>query len=58
MEKRVEASEMVINVTVDNAIMFEPVGPGIMVPSYIRYGTDVYTLLSLDPDGRACYKLR
>lgn len=56
--KVVAASEMVIDVTVDNAIMFEPVGPGVKVPSYIRRGTDVYTLLSLDPDGRACYRLR
>ena len=56
--KVVAASEMVIDVTVDNAIMYEPVGPGVQVPSYIRRGTDVYTLLSLDPDGRACYRLR
>jgi hypothetical protein len=58
MEKRVYASEMVIDVTVDNAIMFEPVGSGVKVPTYIKRGTDVYTILSLDPDGRACYKLR
>lgn len=56
--KVINASEMVIDVTVDNVIMYEPVGPGVKVPSYIRCGTDVYTLLSLDPDGRACYRLR
>ncbi len=58
MKERVDVSEMVIDVIIANAIMFEPVGPGVQVPSYIRRGTDVYTLLSLDPDGRACYKLR
>jgi hypothetical protein len=56
--KTIDASEMVIDVTVDNAVMFEPVGPDVQVPNYIRRGKDVYTLLSLDPDGRACYKLR
>lgn len=56
--KMIDASEMVIDVVTDNAIMFEPVGPGVKVPSYIRRGKDVYTLLSKDPDGRACYKLR
>ena len=56
--KTIDASEMVIDVTVDNAVMFEPVGADVQVPTYIRRGTDVYTLLSKDPDGRTCYKLR
>lgn len=56
--KTITTSEMVIDVATDNAIMYEPVGTGVKVPNYIRRGKDVYILLSLDPDGRACYKLR
>jgi hypothetical protein len=58
--KVIAASEMVIDVCTDDnsSIMYKPVGSEVEVPNFIRRGTDVYTLLSLDPDGRACYKLR
>ena len=51
-------NHMELDVCIDNAIMFKPVGPDVQVPMYIRYGKDCYVLLSLDPDGRACYRLR
>ena len=58
MEKSVSISEMTVDVATNNAIMFKPVGPDVKVPMYFRHGKDVYTLLSKDPDGRACYRLR
>ena len=54
----ITVNEMVIDVRTDDAIMFKPVGPNVLTPMYIRYGTDVYYMLSKDPDGRTCYKLR
>lgn len=51
-------NHMELDVCIDKAIMFKPVGPDVQVPMYIRYGKDCYVLLSLDPDGRACYRLR
>lgn len=54
----VTIKDMWIDVRTEDAIMFEPVGAGVKVPQYLRFGVDVYYLLSLDPDGRACYKRR
>lgn len=56
--RTITASEMVIDVTTEDAIMYKPVDADVEVPNFIRRGTDVYTLLCKDPDGRACYKLR
>jgi hypothetical protein len=52
--------DMVIDVCTDDetAIMYKPVGPDVKVPTFVRRGIKVYMLLSKDPDGRACYKLR
>lgn len=54
----VSSTEMVVEVIIDNAIMFKPVGTGVKVPKFIRRGTKVYILMCVDPDGRACYRLR
>jgi hypothetical protein len=54
----IDATEMVVEVIIDNAIMFKPVGAEIKVPRFIRRGTKVYILMCVDLDGRACYRLR
>jgi len=53
-----EQIEMELDIRIENALMFKPMGAGFEPPRYIRIGKDVYFLLSKDPDGRACYKLR
>jgi hypothetical protein len=53
-----EQTEMVLDTRIENALMFKPMGTEFKPPMYIRRGKDVYFLISKDPDGRACYKLR
>ena len=54
----ITVDDMWIDVRTEDAIMFEPVGAGIKVPQCLRFGVDIYYLLSLNHDGRACYSLR
>lgn len=54
----INAKDMVVEVVTDDgsAVMFQPVGENIAVPTYMAYGKEVLMLLSKDHNGRACYK--